>query len=443
MGSVGMKKHIGIRREDKNQWERRVPLIPTHVRELVQNHPLDISLQPSALRVFPDSDYEREGAKVEEDLSSCFVIFAVKEIPLSFFEKGKVYVFFSHTTKGQPYNMPMLKRMIDQQCTLIDYEKIIDDKGQRLLFFGKQAGQAGMIDTLWALGKRLLQKGKKTPFVEIQQAHRYESMVEAKEEIKKVGWSIAQKGLDSSLIPLIFGFAGYGHVSQGAQDVFDLLPFEEINPEKLFAFFEERNFVTNRVYKVVFKEQHMVMPRSSDQKFELLDYYGHPQKYKSVFESYLPYLTVLVNCIYWTSRYPRLVTKKFLRRTWKTEGLSRFQVIGDISCDVEGSVECTVHATNPGNPVFVYDPMTGKATDGFEGRGVVVMAVDNLPAEISLESSLAFSQALKPFVPSIARADFSGELAHCSLPASVERAVILYRGEFTSDYQYMKKFIRP
>jgi hypothetical protein len=289
----------------------------------------------------------------------------------------------------------------------------------------------------------LLQKGKKTPFVGIEQAHRYESMVEAKEKVAKVGWSIAQKGIDSSLIPLIFGFAGYGHVSQGAQDVFDLLPFEEIDPEKLSAFLEERNFVANRVYKVVFKEQHMVKPRSSDQKFELLDYYDHPQKYKSVFESYLPYLTVLVNCIYWTPRYPRLVTKKFLRRTWKTGDLSRFQVIGDISCDVEGSVECTVHATNPGNPVFVYDPMTGEATDGFEGRGVVVMAVDNLPAEISLESSLAFSQALKPFVPSIARADFSGDLAHCSLPASVKKAVILYRGEFTSDYHYMKKFIKP
>ena len=438
-----MRGHIGIRREDKNQWERRVPLIPTHVRELIQNHPLDISLQPSAIRIFSDSDYEREGAKIEGDLSSCSVILAVKEIPLSFFEKGKVYVFFSHTTKGQMHNMPMLKKMIDQECTLIDYEKITDDKGQRLLFFGKQAGQAGMINTLWALGRRLLQKGKKTPFLSIRQAHKHESLVEAKEEVKKVGWTIAQQGLDSALIPLVFGFAGYGHVSQGAQGVFDLLPFEEINPENLTAFFQERNFLANRVYKVVFKEQHMVKPRSSDQKFELLDYYDHPQKYTPVFESYLPYLTVLVNCIYWTPRYPRLVTKKFLSRIWKTEDLPRLQVIGDISCDVGGSVECTVHATNPGNPVFVYDPMTGKATDGFEGRGVVVMAVDNLPAEISLESSLAFSQALKPFVPSLARADFSGDLAHCSLPASVKRAVILYRGEFTSDYQYMEKFIKP
>ena len=182
----------------------------------------------------------------------------------------------------------------------------------------------------------------------------------------------------------------------------------------------------------------MVKPRSSDQKFELQDYYNHPQKYKSVFESYLPYLTALMNCIYWTPRYPRFVTKKFLKKIWKKKDMPRLQVIGDISCDVEGAMECTVHTTDPGNPVFVFDPLTGKATDGFEGRGVVVMAVDNLPCEISLESSIAFSQALKPFVPSIARADFSGDFAHCYLPDSVKRAVILYRGEFTSDYRYMK-----
>ena len=438
-----MKKHIGIRREDKNQWERRVPLIPTHARELIQNHPLEILLQPSAIRVFPDSDYEREGVKVEENLSLCSVIFALKEIPLSFFEKEKVYVFFSHTTKGQPYNMPMLKKMIDQQCTLIDYEKIIDDKGRRLLFFGREAGRAGVIDTLWALGLRWLRKGRKTPFTAIKQAHRYKSLVEAKEEVKKVGWAIAQQGFDPSLVPLVFGFAGYGHVSQGAQEVFDLLPFEEISPEKLFAFFEERNFFANRVYKVVFKEEHMVKPRSSDQKFDLQDYYNHPQKYKSVFESYLPYLTVLMNCIYWTPRYPRFVTKKFLEKIWKRKDMPRLQVIGDISCDVEGAMECTLHTTDPGNPVFVFDPLTRKATDGFKGRGVIVMAVDNLPCEISLESSIAFSQALKPFVPSIARADFSGDFAHCSLPDSVKRAVILYRGEFTSDYRYMKEFIKP
>ncbi|MFQ5722404.1 MAG: hypothetical protein ACE5GI_07915, partial [Candidatus Aminicenantales bacterium] len=86
-------------------------------------------------------------------------------------------------------------------------------------------------------------------------------------------------------------------------------------------------------------------------------------------------------------------------------------------------------------------PIQEKAVDGFQGRGVVVMAVDNLPAEISLESSIFFSQALMPFVPAIALADYSQSFDSINLPPPIKRAVILYQGQFTSDYQYMKKFI--
>lgn len=437
-----MKSPIGIRREDKNPWERRVPLIPTHVRELIQNHGLEIRIQPSSIRAFPDSDFVREGAKLEEDLSPCSIVFAVKEIPLPFFTAEKVYVFFSHTTKGQPFNMPMLKKMVERRCTLIDYEKIVNDKGQRLLFFGKEAGQAGMIDTLWALGQRWLRYGKKTRLSSIEQAYKYTSLVEAKETIQKIGWSIHNEGLDSDLVPLICGFAGYGHVSQGAQEIFDLLPFDEIPPEKVMDLYRSQNFSSNRVYKVVFKEEHLVVPISADQKFELQDYYDHPQKYKPVFETYLPFLTVLVNGIYWTPKYPRFVTKKYLKHLWEKDSSPRLEVIGDISCDVEGSVECTVRATDPGQPVYVYDPLEDMISEGVEGRGVVVMAVENLPAEIPLESSVAFSQALKPLVPAMAQADFSGDFAQCGLPEPVKRAVILYKGEFTPDYEYMKKYIQ-
>ena len=123
-----MKTLIGIRREDKNPWERRVPLIPAHVREIIQNHPLEIWLQPSSIRIFQDKEYLREGARVEEDLAPCSIIFAIKEIPVHFFKEERVYVFFSHTVKGQSYNMPMLQRMIELRCTLIDYEKIESEK---------------------------------------------------------------------------------------------------------------------------------------------------------------------------------------------------------------------------------------------------------------------------------------------------------------------------
>jgi saccharopine dehydrogenase (NAD+, L-lysine-forming) len=436
-----MTVRIGIRREDKNPWERRVPLIPTHVRELIHRHSLEIWLQPSAIRVFPDEDYVKEGAKIAEGLSRCSIILAVKEIPLDFFEKEKVYLFFSHTTKGQMHNMSMLKRMIEQGCTLVDYEKIVDEEGFRLVLFGKHAGLAGMIDTLWSLGQRLNWEKIENPFSRVKQAFEYQSLIEAKEEIEKLGWKIDQEGLDSTLVPLVCGFAGYGNVSQGAQEIFDLLPFEEVIPQQISTFYREKNYSAHKIYKVVFKEEHMVVPVSSEESFDLQDYYQNPQKYKPVFESYLPYLTVLVNCIYWESKYPRLVTKKFLKELYGMNSLPRIRVIGDISCDIEGSVECTVKVTSPDNPVFTYDPMKEKAEDGFEGRGPVIMAIDNLPAEISLESSISFSQALKPLIPGLVTADFNFDFAECRLPDSLKKAAILYKGEFTPDYSYMKKFI--
>jgi saccharopine dehydrogenase (NAD+, L-lysine-forming) len=437
-----MKMRIGIRREDKNPWERRAVLIPTHVREILKDNPLEIWLQPSSIRVFSDRDYLQEGARIEENLAPCPIIFAVKEIPLQFFTKEKVYIFFSHTIKGQSQNMAMLKRMMDLRCTLIDYERIVNEKGQRLLFFGFQAGQAGMLDTLWALGQRLNHEKIENPFSLIKLAHEYGSLVAAKEAVKKVGWQVHDKGLDASLVPLVFGFAGYGHVSQGAQEIFNLLPHQEVKPEKIASFFEQKNYAANRVYKVVFEEKHMVKPLQENKKFDLQDYYDNPQKYESIFSAYLPFLTGIVNCIFWTPKYPRFVTKKSLRRLFMMENKPRLRIIGDISCDIEGSVECTVQATTPDNPVFVYDPFEEKASNGVEGRGIVVMAIDNLPAEIPLESSIFFSNALKPLVSAIARADFSGNFENCNLPNSVKKAVIIYRGKFTPDYEYMKNFIK-
>jgi saccharopine dehydrogenase (NAD+, L-lysine-forming) len=436
-----MDIRIGIRREDKNPWERRAPLIPAHVRELIHQHSLEIWLQPSAIRIFSNEDYVREGAKIEENLSPCSIILAIKEIPLDLLERKKVYIFFSHMTKGQTHNMPALKRMIELECTLIDYEKIVDERGFRLVLFGKQAGLAGMIDTLWALGQRLNWEKIENPFSRIKQAFEYQSLINAKEEIEEVGWKIDQDGLSSTLVPFLCGFAGYGNVSQGAQEIFDLLPFEVVAPQQISTFYREKNYSAHKIYKVVFKEEHMVAPVSSGGTFDLQDYYESPQKYKPVFESYLPYLAVLVNCIYWEPKYPRFVTKKFLKELYRRNSLPRLRVIGDISCDVDGSVECTIKATNPDNPVFTYDPLKEEAKDGFEGRGPVIMAIDNLPAEISLESSISFSKALKNLIPAIAAAGFSSDFTECHLPNSVKKAVILYQGKFTPNYSYMKNFL--
>lgn len=147
----------------------------------------------------------------------------------------------------------------------------------------------------------------------------------------------------------------------------------------------------------------------------------------------------------WDARYPRLITKEYLRTHAASNGLPTFRlrVIGDISCDIEGAIESTLHTTNPGNPVYVYDPLTGETSDGVEGRGVVILAVDNLPCEIPLKASTDFSHVLKDLVPSIVTADYSEAISFeaLELPPEVKNAVILYHGELTPKYKYLEEYL--
>lgn len=298
---------------------------------------------------------------------------------------------------------------------------------------------AGMIDTLWTLGKRLDWEGIPNPFSEIHPTHRYESLAQAKTEIARVGRAIESDGLPDSLTPLICGLTGYGNVSKGAQEILDILPVREIAPQELDS--EVVQGSAKLIYKVVFREEHTVEPVSPKGEFELADYYGHPDRYRSRFESYLPHLTVLVNCIYWESKYPRLVTKEALRRLYGQEKSPCLRVIGDISADIEGAMECTVRHTSPDDPVFTFDPFKDLAAPGWQGVGPVVLAVDNLPCQLPKESSIHFSQSLLKFVPDIARADFSADLSSSGLPPSIQRGAIVYRGELTPDYHYLEKFL--
>lgn len=436
------KTCIGIRREDKNEWERRAPLTPHDVGALIKNEGLDFIVQPSPIRVFKENEYTAVGAKASEDLSKCGLVFAIKELPLHFILKDKTYVFFSHTIKGQEHNMPMLKKMIESGCTLIDYERVVDEHNKRLIFFGEHAGLAGMIDTLWAFGQRLDWEKIENPFSELLQAYRYDDLDAAAEAISNVGEKIETKGLPSSLVPLVIGIAGYGNVSRGAQKILTYLPTTEIEPKELLEFAGKKRFSKRTIYKAVFHEEHTVEPASELSKFDLHDFYGHPERYRSKFSIYLPYISILVNCIYWDKRYPRLVEKAELVELYKTEKKPRLRVVGDISCDIDGGVEFTAKATNPAEPVFVYDPSTDKVMDGFAGHGPVVLAVDNLPCELPKESSNDFSHVLKRFVPSIAMANFTVDFEELELPPEIKRAVIVYRGKLTPDYEYLSKFLK-
>jgi len=433
-----MVNRIGIRREDLYAWERRAPLIPEHVRELIAEHKLECVVQSSDRRVYADDEYRRVGLTVVENLDACPVIVGLKEIPVDVLRPDKVYVFFSHTIKGQPFNMPMLHRILQLGSTIIDYEKIVDDRGRRLIFFGNYAGLAGMIDTLWALGKRLAWEGIETPLSEIGQASSYASLDEAKAEIRAVGDEIRTSGLPAAIAPLVIGVAGYGNVARGAQEILDLLPLREASPQALLAGLREDRQAP--IVKVVFKEADTVRPLIAGRPFDLDEYYKHPERYGPFFEQYLPHLHAMVNCIYWEPKYPRLVTRQAIRDLYRDQQ-PKLRVIGDITCDVKGSVEVTVKATEPDEPIYVYQPETGTTSAGVEGRGPVVMAVEILPSELPREASAYFSTILKRFVPTIAAADYSRDFESLDLPPELKRAVIVYRGALTPAYQYLEQHL--
>ena len=432
---------IGIRREDKSAWERRAPLIPDQVRRLGQEAGVHFIIQPSTQRIFDDAAYRAAGAGIDDDLSPCAVILGIKEMPPQIFEAGKTYVFFSHTIKGQPYNMQMLRRLLDLRCQLIDYERIADAAGPPadLLRAPRRAGRhdrcavgagpaAGLGGDRDAVRRRCCEPGN----TKIWRRPGRPCMRPARRSLGT--------GLPAALEPLIVGFAGYGNVSRGAQEIFDLLPFEELAPADLAGLFERLRQADHRLYKVVFRESDTVEPRVPCEPFELLDYYQHPERYRSRFESYLPYLTVLINAIYWEPRYPRLVTRTALRQLYASRR-PYLRIIGDISCDVDGAIEPTDHHTQPDAPAYVYQPLTGAATPGVAGAGPAILAVDILPAELPRESSEDFGKALAPFVPALAAADFSVPFEDCRLPEELRRAVVCYHGELTPGYRYLEKHV--
>ncbi len=434
-----MNNKIGIRLEDKYVMERRVAIPPDFAKKLIKDG-LQIFVESSPKRIFLDDEFTQVGAVVTEDLTECPVIFGVKEMPISFFEEEKTYIFFSHVIKGQPYNMPMLRMMMEKKCNLIEYEKIADDKGRRLIFFGRFAGLAGMINSLWSAGQRLKAQGTDSPFLPLKQSHHYNSLADAEQAVKEVGKIISTKGLPDELAPFTIGFTGYGNVSKGAQHIADLLPSVEISPAELLKLKSSGKYSNKVVYKIVFKEEDLSEPIDPDQKFELQDYYNHPEKYKNQFEKYPEHLTILMNCMYWDDRYPRLLTKGFIEKLYYKDNM-KLIVIGDVTCDPDGSIEFTHKGTEIENPVFVYDPFTREATMNFKGDGILVMAVDILPSELPRESSESFGNALAKFVPAIAKADYSVDFDQLELPAEIKRAMILHKGNLTADYKYLEEHL--
>lgn len=412
--------------------------MPADVGHLIAADGLDFQVQTSTTRIFSDADFRAVGATVTDDLSDCDVVLAIKEIPVEQLRGDTAYLFFSHTVKGQPHSMPLLRRILDTGATLIDYEPIVDAAGLRLVHFGRFAGLAGMVDALVAFGRRWATQGVQLPFLDLQPAYAYDNLADALAAVAAVGRRIATEGLPDAVGPLVIGVTGYGHVGQGVSEVLDRLPRLDIAPGSLGeAFLAEAE--STQVHVAVFTE-HDTVARTDGAAFTVADYRADPSAFVSICASTARWLSILVNSVLWQPTAPRLLTVEELQVM--SDSGSRLDLIADLSCDIRGGIEATVRATTSDEPVFVFDPRTGLAPAGFTGPGVAILAVDNLPCEFPLDSSVSFSEALRPLIPAIARADFSVPFEALDLPPELKGAVVAHRGSLTPGFAELDTALR-
>ena len=431
MAQLRSGRCIGLLREVKSAWERRTPLIPSDVASLVSSG-VRVLVQPSSLRIFTDAEFAQAGATLTEDLSPAQCILGVKEFPPSSLLPDHSYLLFSHTIKAQPASMPFLDEVNRRRVRLFDYESIRSTQGKRLVAFGQFAGMAGMIDGLRGLGERMLSLGMSTPFMGIASAYQYPDLAGARRAVEACGEEIRRLGLPKRALPFNVVFTGAGNVTQGALSIFELLPHRRVLPRELPTLTPSPH------------ELHAVMVGAEDmvehptlRPFNKAHYYANPTEYTPTFHARIaPHTSMLVNGMYWDNRYPRLITCEQWRHL-QQKGGAKMLAVADISCDVGGSVEFLKRTTSIDRPFFVYDGVRDELRDKVEGEGVLVLGVDNLPAEFPRDASVHFSSKLVPFIPALAGSDATVPLSPSDLPPELFNACIASQGQLTPNFQYI------
>jgi len=344
---------IGLIREGKVPYDKRVALTPSQCKTLLTSYPdLSIVCQPSPFRSYSDQEFVNNGISIEEDLSSCDILFGIKEIPLDQLMAGKTYFFFSHTLKKQPYNRKLLQDVLKKSITLIDYEAIKDGNNERLVAFGKYAGIVGTYNAFRTLGLRNKTFTLPPAYTLFD---KNEMMVKLKE---------------CALPPIKIVVTGSGRVAKGVKEILDELSITQITPTE---------FLSIEYPLIVY-----TMLRSSDyysdasNNYDSKDFYTNPDKYKCFFTRFANNGDMLIAAAYWNPIAPKLFEKEEMR---KKE--FKIRIIADITCDINGSIPSTLRPSTIYDPFYDYNPVSEEIETAFSNdQNITVMAIDNLPTEL-------------------------------------------------------------
>jgi len=396
---------IGIIREGKNPPDKRVPLSPEICSKLVENYPdVVIIVQPSPIRAFTDSEYEERGFEINEDLSDCDLLMGVKEVPMDMLIPDKKYLFFSHTFKKQPYNRALLRTILDKRIQLIDYEVLTDDRGVRVIGFGRYAGIVGAYNALLAAGK-------KWGLFNLKPAHDCDGRKEVEEELKKID------------LPANFKICmtGAGRVAGGAIEILEQAGIKQVSPQEYL-----KTEFEYPVYTQLSVEDYNAKKDGTD--FAKSEFYEHPERFKSNFMPFASVSDLYIPCHYWDSRAPYI----FTRVDAKSPDF-KIKVVADISCDIDGPVASTIRASTIAAPLYGYDPITEEEADFMDSNAIGVMAVDNLPCELPKDASHDFgTELLNKVIPELLK-------SHSDMIKRASETDLT--GQLTPHFEYLQGYV--
>jgi len=396
---------IGLLREGKIPPDMRVPFTPLQAVEIEQRLPhVKVICQESSMRCFRDSEYTAEGIEVAADVSHCEILMGIKEVPIDLLIPSKVYLFFSHTIKKQPYNRGLLQAVLKKQIQLIDYEALKDHQGNRVVAFGRYAGIVGAYNGLWTYGLRYRN-------FSLPRAYECFDINDLKLHIRKI-----------KLPPVKIILTGAGRVAKGAMETLDTAGIRKISPpDFLTCLYDEPVYV-----QLSSADYHR---RTDGGHFNREEFHLHPDRYTSTFSQFTKAADLLMAGAYWNPNAPVL----FSRQDMCSPDF-KIKIITDITCDIGGSVPCTKQASSIPDPIYDYDALTDSVRPPLsDDRFVTVMAINNLPCELPRSASDEFGRDLiDRILQPLLIEDPEGIIA---------RGTIADRGILTSGFLYLSDYV--
>ena len=395
---------IGIIREGKTPPDERVPLTPIQIKEISAAHPqLEIVVQRSPIRRITDAEYEQEGVSMVDDVNDCDILIGVKEVPKENLIPNKTYFFFSHTIKMQPYNRDLLKKVMEKGITLIDWECLTDERGNRLIGFGRYAGIVGAYNGFRAFGL-------KTKSFGLKEAHLCRDKDELDAELRSI-----------SLPPMKILLTGRGKVAKGTMETLAALNIRKVSIDEYVA----KEFDEPVYAQITFLDY---FERKDGSAWEADHFFEFPEMYQSKFMEYAAHTDFFIAGHYWDSEAPFLFTREDARSEH-----FKIKLVADISCDIDGPVASTLRPSTISDPFYGYDPQSETEAEFDAPGAITVMAVDNLPCELPRDASSDFgSMFTKSVLPHIVSNDKSGLL---------NRGSITVNGAINESFSYLKEWV--